>query len=100
MFSAFSFSLISSLNLHEPDTGAMSGTIAAAITTPLDVVKTRQQITGNSDPQQRSVLRLLIDIGQKEGLPGLFSGVGPRSIRAAPSCAIVLSTYELLKRML
>lgn len=85
--------------LSAPDTGAMSGTIAAAVTTPLDVVKTRQQIMSKGNSQTPSVHRLLLDIGRNEGLPGLFSGIGPRCIRAAPSCAIVLSTYEFLKRM-
>ncbi|GMH43459.1 hypothetical protein BSKO_11381 [Bryopsis sp. KO-2023] len=80
--------------------GAVSGTISSGLTTPLDVVKTRQQIIGEGSARPPSVHQLLYDVGRNEGMRGLFSGVAPRCMRAAPSCAIVLSIYELLKRML
>lgn len=75
--------------------------MAALVTTPFDVVKTRQQVALQSkDVPPPGVWRLLSDIGRREGGRGLFSGVGPRVARAAPACAIVLSTYELLKAVL
>eukprot|EP00210_Caulerpa_lentillifera_P006589 g6294.t1 len=80
--------------------GAAAGVFAAAITTPMDVVKTRTQIAeskGNSVPRIRDVLKTVY---RTEGMTGLFSGIGPRTIRVAPSCAIVLSTYEMFKRIL
>ncbi|CAD7705088.1 unnamed protein product [Ostreobium quekettii] len=79
--------------------GSTAGSLAALVTTPFDVVKTRQQVAAQSGgaAQPPGLYRLLIDIGRKEGLRGLFSGVGPRVARAAPACAIVLSTYETLK---
>eukprot|EP00210_Caulerpa_lentillifera_P009520 g9079.t1 len=80
--------------------GAAAGVFAAAITTPMDVVKTRTQIAqskGNSVPRIRDVLKTVY---RTEGITGLFSGIAPRTIRVAPSCAIVLSTYEIFKRIL
>lgn len=80
--------------------GATAGVLASAISTPMDVVKTRTQIalsTGASTPRIPEVLKTVY---RSEGVRGLFAGVGPRMIRAAPSCAIVLSTYEIFKRIL
>ena len=132
--------------------GSVSGALAAAATTPFDVVKTRLQtmsmssmsgrlhhITdtaaalarskqtagldccnavftsilscGNSSssvlprsgmvaPLQRpptTMVSMIVDIWRSEGIRGLFAGVGPRAARAAPACAIVISTYEVLK---
>jgi hypothetical protein len=76
--------------------GGASGWLAAAVTTPLDVVKTRKQLTEGPHP---STLGMIRRIAAQEGWQALFSGVGPRAAKAAPACAIVLSAYELLKHM-
>lgn len=34
------------------------------------------------------------------GFGGFFAGVVPRAMRAAPACAIIIASYELLKRSL
>ncbi|GAX76017.1 hypothetical protein CEUSTIGMA_g3460.t1 [Chlamydomonas eustigma] len=87
--------------------GAASGAVAAAVTTPFDVVKTRLQTRKvvatqlehlSSHPQ--GTLGMMRSIWQKEGVKGLFSGMGPRTARTAPACAIVISTYEVLKTVL
>jgi solute carrier family 25 (mitochondrial S-adenosylmethionine transporter), member 26 len=73
-----------------------AGGIAAASTTPLDVIKTQQQITA----QSRTLWQTALDIHARRGLHGFFAGVMPRSVRAVPAGAIVVSTYELLKARL
>ena len=74
--------------------GGGAGALAGAVTTPLDVVKTRTQLMiGQNHP----VLRTLRSIVRTEGARGLFQGWGARSSKAAPACAIVLSAYEMLK---
>jgi solute carrier family 25 protein 39/40 len=117
--------------------GSVSGALAAAATTPFDVVKTRlQTMPMNSEaglsaaaaplapeirhhscrsasirgpgsalhvlptPVRGSTIGMLRDIYQSEGARGLFAGVGPRVARAAPACAIVIATYEVLKTAL
>jgi solute carrier family 25 protein 39/40 len=76
--------------------GGISGGLSGAITTPLDVVKTRTQLQmGKEHP----LLRTLASILKQEGVSGLFSGWSARAAKAAPACSIVLSSYELLKFM-
>jgi solute carrier family 25 protein 39/40 len=85
--------------------GFVAGGLAAGLTTPFDVVKTRMQIAQPGSGSSSSgggirVWQVLRDVYHKEGLEGLFTGVKPRAYRAAPACAIVISVYELLKDML
>eukprot|EP00038_Savillea_parva_P007129 m.167959 g.167959 ORF g.167959 m.167959 type:complete len:408 (-) comp12902_c0_seq1:47-1270(-) len=79
--------------------GALSGTVAAAITLPFDVVKTRQQTTlGETIIGVRSKCggagAIMREIVQKQGVAGLFVGLTPRIAKVAPACAIMISTYE------
>ena len=74
--------------------GTLAGGSAAAVTTPLDVVKTRAQLEHSTGS---SIVQTLRHIAKDEGARGLFTGVGPRAVRAAPACAIVVASYEVIK---
>uniref|UniRef100_A0A7S4URS4 Mitochondrial carrier protein n=1 Tax=Guillardia theta TaxID=55529 RepID=A0A7S4URS4_GUITH len=80
--------------------GMIAGSAAALLTHPFDVIKTRIQveithgIKEETDMKTLSILRRMI---QAEGWVSLWGGVGPRVLKVAPSCAIVLGTYEMLK---
>lgn len=76
--------------------GSLAGAAAAAVTTPLDVVKTRIQLD-NSGKAQTPMLQTLRHIARDSGMKGLFTGLGPRAVRAAPACAIVVASYEVIK---
>lgn len=89
--------------------GAGSGAVAALVTTPFDVGKTRQQVLQHSGdsatsavrmirPEERSMPRFLLHIFQEQGMSGLFKGWGARCLKVAPSCAIMISTYEVGKK--
>mmetsp|Transcript_4486 Transcript_4486/g.16954 ORF Transcript_4486/g.16954 Transcript_4486/m.16954 type:complete len:357 (-) Transcript_4486:331-1401(-) len=71
--------------------GAMAGMAAAALTNPLDVVKTRIQGNINDRVKLGDACRAVWE--QK----ALFDGIGPRVIKVAPACAIMISSYEMLK---
>ncbi|BDA48617.1 Solute carrier family 25 member 40 [Coccomyxa sp. Obi] len=74
--------------------GTIGGTVAAAVTTPLDVVKTRTQL---AEGKALPIWATLRQVHREGGTRALFTGVGPRAVRAAPACAIVLASYEVLK---
>lgn len=91
--------------------GAISGAFASTVTMPFDVGKTRTQVfqdTANkalpaagsaSTPEDRNMVRLLWHIYSTEGLAGLYRGWLPRTLKVAPSCAIMISSYEVGKRV-
>lgn len=81
--------------------GGLAGGIAAAATTPLDVIKTLLQTRGSAnDPEIRNCRGLwpaASIIWQREGFNGFFRGMKARVVTAAPSTAICWSAYELAK---
>lgn len=100
--------------------GAASGAVAALVTTPFDVGKTRQQVVryggdgaaaaaaaaasasghaGPLRPEERSMPRFLAHIFREQGVQGLFRGWAARCLKVAPACAIMISCYEVGKKM-
>ncbi|KAG8320682.1 hypothetical protein J6590_062574 [Homalodisca vitripennis] len=83
--------------------GSASGTLAAFVTTPFDVVKTHQQLDITSQIYQdeqmqkkpkKSVLHWFRKIYADGGVRGLYTGLTPRLAKTAPACAIMVSTFE------
>ncbi|KAJ2612129.1 Carrier protein, mitochondrial [Coemansia sp. RSA 1804] len=85
--------------------GASSGIVAATLTIPFDVAKTRRQIEQHANPksnivQHNSLVQVIRHIVSTEGTRGLLAGLTPRLMKVAPSCAIMISSYELGKMLL
>jgi solute carrier family 25, member 39/40 len=97
--------------------GAGAGAVAAFVTTPFDVGKTRQQVyhhagddvpsvvaareaakAGKHIPEELHITRFLYHIYAEEGMAGLFRGWAARCMKVAPACAIMISSYELGKK--
>ncbi|PFH54532.1 hypothetical protein AMATHDRAFT_134495 [Amanita thiersii Skay4041] len=82
--------------------GAVSGTCAALVTSPFDVLKTRRQAIIMS-PSHRHVSRtipLLLQVIKTEGVPALFAGIMPRMAKIAPACGIMIACFEGIGRFL
>ncbi|KAI3800567.1 hypothetical protein L1987_28658 [Smallanthus sonchifolius] len=81
--------------------GLVAGSLAGAVTCPLDVAKTRRQIEKDHVRALTMTTRqTLVEIWRDGGMKGLFTGLGPRVARAGPSVAIVVSFYEVVKHVL
>lgn len=99
-------------NQQKPDAwfsfiaGATSGTIAAILTLPFDVIKTHRQIElgemealkKNSEIGKASTYRLMKNLYQQSGITSLFTGLVPRVVKVAPACAIMITSYESGKK--
>ncbi|EIE88097.1 hypothetical protein G6F46_002957 [Rhizopus delemar] len=94
-------SLLRSSSINELEAsflaGAASGMFAAAVTTPFDVAKTKRQVNADKPSFDTRVGSILKETYKKEGVQGLFRGLTPRIAKVAPSCAIMISTYEMGK---
>jgi len=85
--------------------GAFSGMFSAILTTPIDLIKTRVQTNlhlpnakqkgvSKTPPTARDIMMLIY---KEEGLKGFMRGWVPRIARVGPACAIMISSYELIK---
>lgn len=82
--------------------GALSGTMAAVLTAPFDVIKTHRQMELGDAGMHRnkrlvSTLGLMKDLYERRGITALFAGIVPRVLKVAPACAIMITIYELGK---
>mmetsp|Transcript_1231 Transcript_1231/g.2623 ORF Transcript_1231/g.2623 Transcript_1231/m.2623 type:complete len:159 (+) Transcript_1231:893-1369(+) len=77
--------------------GAAAGSFSAAITNPLDRIKTLM-MTDTTNAYGGSVMACASKIIKDEGLPGLFAGVVPRVGYIAPSVCIFFVTYEFVQQ--
>ena len=72
--------------------GGLAGGVAAAVSTPLDVIKTLLQTRGTvTDPEIRNARGLVAAaaiIKRRDGYAGFFRGLRPRIITTMPSTAI------------
>ncbi|KAI0106975.1 mitochondrial carrier [Nemania sp. FL0031] len=70
--------------------GSISGAVAAGITTPLDVLKTRVMLSR----ERESVLTVLRDLFASHGVRPFFAGIGPRVMWISAGGAIFLGSYQ------
>ncbi|KAI8895175.1 mitochondrial carrier domain-containing protein [Globomyces pollinis-pini] len=84
--------------MEEIAAGGLSGMIGAAIANPTDLIKVRFQ--ASSAASHVTIWSTVRDIVSKEGIPGLYRGVGPTTQRAILLTASQLSSYDHSKRML
>ena len=81
--------------------GFFAGGFSAAVTTPLDVAKTRIMLAKKEDPAASGkVMQVLLRCVRNEGLSSIFSGILPRTVIISFGGFIFLGTYEQVKKIL
>jgi solute carrier family 25 protein 39/40 len=91
---------VSSDFLNSFSSGCVCGSLAAVLTHPFDLLKTIQQIsvnTGKDHSKAISMSRVVRKVVRDEGYFGLYRGLGPRLLKVAPACGIMITTYEIGK---
>ncbi|KAG0465050.1 hypothetical protein HPP92_019214 [Vanilla planifolia] len=76
--------------------GALSGGLAAVVTNPFDVMKTRMMTAPQGQPVSMQMVAL--SVLQQEGLLGFFKGALPRFFWIAPLGAMNFAGYEIAKK--
>lgn len=91
--------------------GALSGIMSKLFVYPLDLAKKRLQMQGvhvceeraavgvSALPEYRNLAHCLLKICKAEGFAGLFRGVLPGLLKAAPASGASFLTFELVKSM-
>lgn len=98
-FTAIQFPIWEALKGHHAETvtaiesalyGSLSGAIAAGVTTPLDVIKTRMMLA----PEKESAVQLTRRIWADSGPRAFLAGIGPRIMWISAGGAIFLGSYQ------
>ena len=79
--------------------GGVAGFSEAAICHPLDTIKVRMQLR-SKQKKPMPFYRVGIEIAKKEGLPGLYKGIGAVVTGIVPKIAIRFSSFEVYKEYL
>jgi len=88
--------------------GAGAGAVAAAVTTPMDVVKTRLQTqdflvvknSKNVPTKYTGAVDAVLRIYREEGLNAFAKGLKPRLALHMPAAAISWTVYEMVKKLI
>lgn len=77
--------------------GAISGTSAALLTSPFDVLKTRRQalLVSPANVKMPRTIPLLLQVVRTEGPAALYAGITPRICKIAPACGIMIACFEV-----
>ena len=75
--------------------GAVGGLAEGLAVQPLDMVKTRFQISSTPNP---SIVTALTTVVREEGFLRLYRGILPELTSLVPKSSIMYSTYEMVRR--
>ncbi|KAL6311306.1 hypothetical protein AAG906_000800 [Vitis piasezkii] len=95
------YKLAAQRDLNDPENamiGAFSGAITGAITTPLDVIKTRLMVQGSAN-QYKGIFDCVRTVIREEGTPALFKGIGPRVLWIGIGGSIFFVILERTKQV-
>lgn len=74
--------------------GSLSGAVAAGLTTPLDVLKTRIMIARRAERGKQGMMAVAREVQAQDGMRGFFRGFVPRVGWISTGGAIFLGSYQ------
>ncbi|XP_020579524.1 adenine nucleotide transporter BT1, chloroplastic/mitochondrial [Phalaenopsis equestris] len=81
--------------------GSAAGAISSTATFPLEVARKHMQVGAvNGREVYRNVLHAILSILEKEGIGGLYKGLGPSCMKLVPAAGISFMCYEACKKIL
>ncbi|WVZ79493.1 hypothetical protein U9M48_027065 [Paspalum notatum var. saurae] len=81
--------------------GSAAGAISSTATFPLEVARKQMQVGAVGGRQvYKNVFHALYCIMEKEGIGGLYKGLGPSCIKLMPAAGISFMCYEACKKIL
>ncbi|KAL4589757.1 hypothetical protein LXL04_002667 [Taraxacum kok-saghyz] len=80
--------------------GSAAGAISSSATFPLEVARKHMQAGAVNGRVYNNMLHALLTILEKEGLAGLYRGLGPSCIKIVPAAGISFMCYEACKKIL
>ncbi|CEP60514.1 citrin LALA0_S01e12662g [Lachancea lanzarotensis] len=86
-------------SIHNFLLGSIAGCIGATAVYPIDLVKTRVQAQRNFS-QYKNAFDCFYKILSREGIRGIYSGLGPQLVGVCPEKAIKLTVNDYVRRKL
>ena len=81
--------------------GSAAGAISSSATFPLEVARKHMQVGAVGGRRvYKNMLHALLCILEKEGVGGLYKGLGPSCMKLVPAAGISFMCYEACKRIL
>ncbi|KAL8503758.1 hypothetical protein ACS0TY_022468 [Phlomoides rotata] len=81
--------------------GSLAGAISSTATFPLEVARKHMQVGAVSGrPVYKNVLHALATILERDGIRGLYKGLGPSCVKLVPAAGISFMCYEACKKIL
>lgn len=81
--------------------GSLAGAISSSATFPLEVARKHMQVGAlHGRHVYKNVFHALSSILEREGIPGLYKGLGPSCMKLVPAAGISFMCYEAMKKVL
>ncbi|KAH0450007.1 hypothetical protein IEQ34_020699 [Dendrobium chrysotoxum] len=81
--------------------GSAAGAISSSATFPLEVARKHMQVGAvNGRQVYKNMLHAILSILEKEGIGGLYKGLGPSCMKLVPAAGISFMCYEACKKIL
>ncbi|KAL0905746.1 hypothetical protein M5K25_024184 [Dendrobium thyrsiflorum] len=81
--------------------GSAAGAISSSATFPLEVARKHMQVGAvNGRQVYKNMLHAILSILDKEGIGGLYKGLGPSCMKLVPAAGISFMCYEACKKIL